>query len=416
MAIRTVRATNFKSLKSLEVELRDFNVLIGPNASGKSSFIQIFKFLRDIENYGLGNAISMQGGVEYLRNINIGPSEPLSLEVVMDEKRPIVSFIRPTKDGEAVGVEPHQTTYKFSLNFKKKGAGFEISEDRLTLDCSFIRFRVREERLEAKEKYGEGVLTVSRKDGKFELEGTFPSGLSLGKEDMFPYLMDQSLPPTALSLERPFFPFGPRFVDVAIYDFDPKLPKKATPITGKAELEEDGSNLAIVLKTIIESREKKRKLANLAQDLLPFVTGFNVEKFADKSLPVSLRERYSGNQNLPASLISDGTLNITALIVALYFERKPITIIEEPERNIHPYLISKILGMMKDAARNKQILVSTHNPELVKHADLDDILLVSRDEQGFSAIRRASEKDEIKIFLSNQMGLEELYVQNLLGT
>jgi len=83
----------------------------------------------------------------------------------------------------------------------------------------------------------------------------------------------------------------------------------------------------------------------------------DVEKFADKSLLFKLREIYAKKQYLPASLISDGTINITALIIALYFEKKPLTIIEEPERNIHPYLISKVVEMMKDASQKSRLLL-----------------------------------------------------------
>ncbi|MFZ8801560.1 MAG: AAA family ATPase [Candidatus Calescibacterium sp.] len=201
---------------------------------------------------------------------------------------------------------------------------------------------------------------------------------------------------------------------IAIYDFDPKLPKKATPITGKTELEEDGSNLAIVLKNILGDKEKKRELSNLVKDLLPFVDNLSVEKFADKSLLFKLKESYNKKQYLPASLISDGTINITALIIALFFEKKPLTIIEDPERNIHPYLISKVVEMMKDASNNIQILVSTHNPEIVKLADLENLLLISRDKEGFSIISRPSGKENVKTFLKNEIGIEELYVQNLL--
>ena len=86
MSIKKIRVTNFKSFKDLEVELGNFNVLIGANASGKSNFVQIFKFLSDMANLGLDNAISMQGGVEYLGNINVGNSEKFSLRVVLDRK------------------------------------------------------------------------------------------------------------------------------------------------------------------------------------------------------------------------------------------------------------------------------------------------------------------------------------------
>jgi predicted ATPase len=70
--------------------------------------------------------------------------------------------------------------------------------------------------------------------------------------------------------------------------------------------------------------------------------------------------------------------------------------------------------MMKDASQGKQIIVTTHNPEVVRHADIGDVLLVSRNGDGFSTISRPSENNEVKVFLQNEMGLEELFVENLL--
>ena len=148
--------------------------------------------------------------------------------------------------------------------------------------------------------------------------------------------------------------------------------------------------------------------------MLPFVQDINVERQADKSLLFKLKETYSQKEYIPASLISDGTINIAALIIALYFDKKSLTIVEEPERNIHPHLISRVVNMMKDASRNKQIIVTTHNPEMVRHADIEDILIVSRDEEGFTHISKPMDKRETKIFLENEMGLADLFVDNLL--
>jgi len=63
VAIRRLRVENFKSFKQLDLELGDFNVVIGANASGKSNLVQIFRFLRDIGQHGLENAVSLQGGI-----------------------------------------------------------------------------------------------------------------------------------------------------------------------------------------------------------------------------------------------------------------------------------------------------------------------------------------------------------------
>jgi len=413
MTIKRIKISNFKSFKNLEVELGNFNVLIGANASGKSNFVQIFKFLRDVVTLGLDNAVSLQGGVGYLRNVNIGSSESFSLEVVSDLKYHVP--VMRSKERRLTGININETIYKFAMKFKKRGFGFEIAEDRLTQKGEFVKLKIQKKALvEEKEKLGQGEIIFSNVNGKIKVNSNLPDGTPIKEDDVLPFFMKKRLPPKIPLIQTlPFF-MPPLFRDISIYDFDPKLPKKATPITGKAELEEDGSNLAIVLKNIIENKDKERKLSNLVKNLLPFVDKLDIEKFADKSLLFKLQEIYSLSQYLPASLISDGTINIAALTIALYFEEKPLTIIEEPERNIHPYLISKVINMMKDASQKKQIIATTHNPEIVKHAGLENILLISRDKEGFSVISRPSEKEEVKTFLKNEIGIEELYVQNLL--
>ena len=416
MSIKRIEVKNFKSFKELKIDLGKFNVVIGANASGKSNFVHIFKFLRDIIRSGLDNAISMQGGVEYLRNMNIGASEPLSIKVVSDKEFGWLG--RRTKAG-LIGIKTYETIYEFTLRFNKRGSGFRIVKDELIQKCKFTKFERK-----ATEMLGE--IFISRSNGRVKIGFNTPK-VPLKKEDIFPlflrvfpsFLREKKLPKHTLLSETPYFFMSPLksiFSEIAIYDFDPKLPKKATPITGKAELEEDGSNLSIILKNITGDREKRRKLFNLVKDLLPFVEDLGVEKFADKSLLFKLKESYFKTQYLPASLISDGTINMTALIVALYFEKKPFIIIEEPERNIHPSLISKVVEMMKDASRTqeKQIVVTTHNPEFVKYAGLENLLLVSRDEDGFSTVSRPADKEEVKTFLKNDIGIEELYIQNLL--
>jgi len=417
MAITKIRVTNFKNFRDLEVELGKFNVLIGANASGKSNFIRIFEFLRDIANHGLDNAVSMQGGIEYLRNINIGPSENFSLEIVSDQE---FRRLLRAKEKEALVMNTYETIYKFIIKFRKRGSGFEIAEDSLTQKGRLVRLERRKKEIEEKEDLGEGKIILSNVRGKVKVDFSLPEGLPVEKSDMFPpfLLKGEKVPSKTLLIEAPFLflpPFQEIFTDVSIYDFDPKLPKKAVPITGKMELEENGENLAIVLKSILEDKEKERKLSNLVRDLLPFVNKLDVEKFGDKSLLFKLEEIYAQKQYLPAPLISDGTINMSALVIALYFEEKPLTIIEEPERNIHPSLISRVVEMMKEASQKKQIIVTTHNPEMVRHADLQSILLISRDKEGFSTISRPSEKEEVKAFLQNEIGIEELYVQNLLG-
>ena len=207
------------------------------------------------------------------------------------------------------------------------------------------------------------------------------------------------------------------FPNIAIYDFDSKLSKKASHIIGKNELEENASNLTIVLKHILEDKEKKKKLINLLKHILPFVEDLKVEKLLiDMHLMFTLQEIYT-HKYIPSFLLSDGTINIIALIIALYFEEKQLIIIEEPEKAIHPHLIFKVIELMKSVSEtgNKQIIIATQNPEIVKYAELENLLFVSRNKEGFTTITKTSEKKEVKLFLENEIGIEELYVQELIG-
>ena len=61
LTIKRIAVSNFKSFDYMVTELGRLNVVIGANASGKSNFVSIFKFLKDIFTNGLDNAFAMQG-------------------------------------------------------------------------------------------------------------------------------------------------------------------------------------------------------------------------------------------------------------------------------------------------------------------------------------------------------------------
>ncbi len=419
--LKRLEVRNFKSFKKLELNLDKFNVVIGSNASGKSNFVEIFKFIRNIVIFGLENAISMEGGIEYLRNMKIDTSDNFYLKIVSDQE--VKRAVRKEGTG-LIGIKVYETTYEFELKFKKEGSGFKIVKDNLIQKCKFVKLVGQRE----KEEIGEGEIILSRgTDGKIKSDISSKEQIPVKEDDIYPqFLREEKLHYTdaLIHILQPFFiPLGNNLTGISAYNFDPRAPKKLIPIAGKLELEEDGSNLPLCLKNIIKNEEKRKKILNLLSHCLPFIEKIDVEEREGKLL-LKFKEEYFA-QDLPAFLTSDGTINITAIIVALYFndirniieepeQELPLTIIEEPERNIHPYLISKVVDMMKDASQHKQIIITTHNPEILKYADLNNILLISRDKDGFSTISKPADKERVKIFLKNDIGIDELYVQNLL--
>ncbi len=415
--ITKIELTNFKSFKQLNIDLSNFNVIIGPNASGKSNFVQIFRFLKDIKQSGLENAVSLQGGIEYLTNMHLRHELEFSLLLESDDN---FGFVRNVKN-KFYGIDIIQLQYQFSLKFFPRKKTFKITKDKFHFKCNFEIFENSHKKkkiLRKIDNLGTGFIDIENNNGKININLNKPNLIPLQKQHLLPsFFWQNKIPDNLLLLEFPFF-FTPEinevFTSINIFDFDPKLPKKATPISGKIELEEDASNLAIILKNLLSDKEKKRKLFNLIKEILPYIHNLEVEKFADKSLLFKVQEEFLSNQYIPASAISDGTINIIALILALYFETKKITIIEEPERNIHPYLISKLIELMKDASKAKQIILTTHNAEFVKHADLENLFFCKRDADGFSTIIKPEDNKDIKTFLKNEIGIDDLFVQNLL--
>lgn len=427
--IKRIEVENFKSFESLKVDLNPFNILIGANASGKSNFTQIFKFIRDISRFGIDNAISMQGGAEYLRNLNIGAKKELSIKVTyltgQDETHQTIFHTR-------YNTEVSEVTYDFSMKLRKGRYPFSITKDKVALKFNIYN-------KENPSKVDNIIISFAHEKNKIIgptiLKDPKNQQLENFKKDVLDRLYNRYnhyprhiVDKKTLLLQIPLyiviplvrytsFGFIRSLSNFSIYDFDPKLSQKAIPITGKIELEEDGSNLAIVLKNIMQDKEKKRRLLDLIKMLLPFIESLSVDNFAGTSLIFKLKEKYFKKQQyLPASLISDGTINITALIIALYFSRRTsLTIIEEPERGIHPYLISKIVKLMKEVSKKKQIIVTTHNPEMINHVKPEDILLAKRNSKGYSQIIKPADDKFVKEFLENEMSLGDLYIQNLLG-
>jgi predicted ATPase len=329
MILQRIKVKSFKSFGEFDIELTRLNVLIGSNASGKSNFISILKFIRDILNHGLENALSMQGGAEFISNYILDNNYCEFLFEFLDTRNQRIKF-------------------EFDLDL---------------------------EELENNENY---LDTFNEK-----FYNTDSSAIEYMKK-------------------------------CAIYDFNPTIPKMATSLFGKADLEENGSNLSIVLRKLLRNEEQKRSFLNLLKNVLPFVSNIKVERYLDRYLNILINEKYVDGRDIPSYFLSDGTVFIIDMIISLYFEDKPMAVFEEAGRRIHPHMISKMIDMMREVSEEKQIIVSTHNPEIVKYAGAENVILVSRDQNGCSTLSRPSDKEEIKKFMANEIGIEELFVQNLL--
>ena len=135
VAITKLTVENFKSFDKLEVELRPFNIIVGTNASGKSNFLDVFRFLRDIEASTLESAIGIRGGGETLRNFNLDGSQVLRILVETDD---IQKRLVNIQSDRAFGMERSRITYELSIRLDESEEGFQVVTDRLTEHFTII--------------------------------------------------------------------------------------------------------------------------------------------------------------------------------------------------------------------------------------------------------------------------------------
>uniref|UniRef100_UPI0034E21634 AAA family ATPase n=1 Tax=Methanothrix sp. TaxID=90426 RepID=UPI0034E21634 len=408
-----IRVREFKTFRELSLKLDPYNVIIGINAAGKSNFIDIFRFLKDIASRGLQDAISLQGGAECLRNLCYVSEEPLSIEVRIDCRSTPLRFMLCLRGGASMDMAVKSWLYRLEIPvihsqppivevIEAEGDFGTVSMVERTAEVREGKIRIFRER--------DGVLKVSISPEEVEqlMENPaapgskFSGGRSI-LEDPF------CIPSLAFLIHS----VGRFFANMGIYDMDPNLARRLA-ITGPASLEPDGSNLTIALEHLLKDERKKEEFVTLLNDILPFIKDVDMEIFQGFSPMVALREAYCEGILTPAYLLSAGTVHLTMLLLILYFEERNPVILEEPGRNIHPFLASRIVEWIRDVSMrlDKQVIFTTHHPTIVKHT-ADRLLVVKRDSMGYSCILRPLESQEVKAYL-DFLGIEDLFVQNLL--
>jgi len=408
MKIKSIEATNFRSFEKIDVHLSDFNIILGANSSGKSNFIQLFRFLLDWHHFDLDTAVALQGGAEYFKNFNCSKNEKIMIRCEFlfgDQEYRLRPFFFPLEN-KSPKIVVSGAIFKATLGFptstrcdaftQELELEFKIVDDGTIGKVTFVQS-------------GNKISALANLDQRFlHINEAILKAFKYPDPESSKTFLVNSWAIWSILRTRMNLNFG-------LFDFDVKLPKKASQITGKNELEEDGHNLAVVLRAIARDPIKKKQFLRILGDILPFYSDVKTESLTDKTFLFQLRENFQKRPYIPSTFLSDGTINIVLTIVALFFERHHALFFEEPERNIHPHLIKKIVDLMQERSSTKQIFVSTHNPIFVKASRLEDLLIISRDRvKGVSKISKPSESIEVKRFLSHDLGVDDLFIQNLL--
>lgn len=158
-----------------------------------------------------------------------------------------------------------------------------------------------------------------------------------------------------------------------------------------------GDNVALVAKYLYENHRERfdQVLKSMSQrvpgvekvEARPTEDGRLVLRFQDGSFKDPFVSRY----------VSDGTIKIFTYLVLLYDPNPhPLLAIEEPENQLYPDLLLELVEEFRDyARRGGQVFVSTHSPDFLNGAKLDEIYWLVKT-NGFSEVRRADESELLK--------------------
>jgi len=371
--IRSLSLQGFRSIARERIEFDNPTFLVGRNGSGKSNVVDAFALLGESMTSTLSSAVARRGGI-----------------ATVFHRTP--SSRRPLDFGLAVDFGP--------LDTKVDGGRFAF----LAQAQPNLGFAVTRESCSVR-----GVSPAS-----FDRQG----GMSLpGLNLPVPHVEPSSLLlPSAGGLES-FAPIVRMLSEIRAYTIDPaKLREPQVPDSGLA-LHPQGENAANVLRNLQQSSPQDLEQV---QEFLAVTLPYALEVHAVQQGPRLALEFHqkSGGQPLvlDASSISEGTLRILGLILAVFQRPAPsVLLIEEPETSLHPGSLAVVLDLIQAASYNSQVIVTTHNSELLDQAKWieDRHLRIVYWEDGATRVSRIG-KAPREALQEHLMGAGELLRSNLL--
>jgi len=353
------------------IELLPLNVVIGPNAAGKSNFLEAFAILRATA-HDLAASLREGGGIgEYLRKER-SAEKPFHLSAVVSDRYSTMSDVseflryaiavaqvnqRPEVISERLGWdEKHSVNWDRQPFYELKNGG------------AMIRQRSTGESWNGAE--------VTREIRRTDLSPV-QSILSQRRDpDLYPQLTYVADLFGSIAFFRDWT-FGNRTKARAPQPTD--LPADF--------LLPDASNLALVLHELQQRSatrqvliEYLRRFYASAQSISTKLYGGTVQLFVEEGR----------DELIPATRLSDGTLRYLALLTILcHPSPPPVVCIEEPELGMHPDILPTIAELLKDASQRTQLIVTTHSDALVSAlSDVPETIVVCEPSPQGTQLRR----------------------------
>ncbi|MDE0112159.1 MAG: AAA family ATPase [Albidovulum sp.] len=201
-------------------------------------------------------------------------------------------------------------------------------------------------------------------------------------------------------------------------DTSPSSPiRKITDLHDNRYLRPNGSNLAAILYFLRQKHSSSYSMIrHTVQLAAPFFEDFQLKPLALNEDKIRLEWRHWGSDAyFDASSFSDGTLRFLSLATLLLQPpriRPSVIIMDEPELGLHPYAITLLASLIKQASTDSQVILATQSPVLLDHFEPEDVLVADR-AGGTTQLTRL-DPEQLKAWL-NEFSLGQLWEKNEFG-
>ncbi len=416
--ITLIEALNYRSLKYISQPLGPFHVLIGPNASGKSTFLDVVAFLGRLVSDGVEAAVTerTENFVDLLWKregtrfeFAIEAALPAEVRAALgNEEYDTIRYevavgVVPDSPAEELGILHERVFLKTPISLSKAARAVfpELVESPNTL----LHTTMPGWRLIVNRNYGHyGVIEHENDDGygkKFDIidSGNHRAALSNLLRD------ETGFPATTW--------FRSQLIDgIQVLDLNSKIICRPAPPNKRRGFRPDGSNLPWVVHEVIKIGQYAEWIRHL-QSAIPDIKNITTELRPEDRHRYIIIE-YANRTRVPSWMVSDGTLRMIALTIPAYLPTfRGIYLIEEPENGIHPKAVETVYQSLS-SVYDAQVMIASHSPVMLSCASPDIILCFAKNEEGATDIVTGTNHPRLQEW-KGETNLGQLLAAGVLG-